>query len=91
MKSIFFVALTPGMAEIATQAAKELNVSFPIDVVSFDKGADAAKANSNVDVMISRGLMVDLLRQHSEVPVVGITMTIEEMLESVHRLVVNGY
>lgn len=90
MDSIFFVALTPGMADIATQAAQELNVSFPIEVVSFEKGADVAKKNSNVDVIISRGLMVDLLRQHSEVPVVGITMTIEEMLESVHRLVLGG-
>lgn len=90
MKTIYFVALTPGMAEIATQAAQELEVDFPIEVVSFDRGAEVAKANSDADVFISRGLMVDLLRQHSEVPVVGITMTIEEMLESVHRLVVGG-
>ena len=90
MKKIFFMALTPGMNEIATRAAQELNVAFPIEVVSFDEGADVAKAHSDTDVFISRGLMVDLLNQHSEVPVVGITMTIEEMLESIHRLVANG-
>lgn len=90
MSDIFFMALTDGMAEIATQASRELNVSFPIEVVSFDDGARVAKANSNADVFISRGLMVDLIREHSDIPAVGITMTIEEMLESIHRLVVNG-
>lgn len=86
MQSILFIALTPGMADIAARAARELKVSFPIEVVSFEKGAEVAKENSDADVMVSRGLMVDLLRQHTEVPVVGLTMTIEELLESVNKL-----
>lgn len=90
MNDIYFIALTQGMAEIATRASRDLDVSFPIEVVSFEKGAQVVKANPDADVFISRGLMVDLVRQHSEVPVVGITMTIEEMLESVHRLVLSG-
>lgn len=90
MESIFFVALTPGMAQVAEQVARELNLSFPIEVISFDKGAEVARNNPQADVMISRGLMVDLLRQHTDKPVVGLTMTIGEMLESVQLLVSNG-
>ncbi|AFM41787.1 methyl-accepting chemotaxis protein [Desulfosporosinus acidiphilus SJ4] len=90
MKSIFFAALTPDMAQIAEQVRRELNLSFPIEVVSFDRGPDVVRANPQIDVMISRGLMVDLLRDHTDKPVVGLTMTIAEMLEAVQRLIVNG-
>lgn len=37
MESIFFAALTPGMARIAEQAMHELHLSFPIQVVSLIK------------------------------------------------------
>ena len=90
MKSIFFVALTPDMAQVAEQAMSELKLSFPIKVVSFDKGPDVVRDNPQVDVMISRGLMVDLLREHTDKPVVGLTMTIGEMLEAVQRLITSG-
>lgn len=90
MDSIFFVALTPGMAEIGKQAMQELNVSFPIEVVSFDKGKEVIRANPQADVMISRGLMVDLLRENTEKQVVGLTMTIDEMFEAVQTLIANG-
>ncbi len=90
MESIFFVALTPGMAQVAEQAMHELNLSFPIEVVSFDKGPEVVRANPQVDVMISRGLMVDLLREHTDKPVVGLTMTIDEILEAVQRLIAGG-
>lgn len=90
MDSVFFVALTPDMAQVAGQMARELNVSFPIEVVSFDRGPEVVRANPQVDVMISRGLMVDLLRKHSDKAVVGLTMTIDEMLDSVQRLVAGG-
>lgn len=90
MESIFFVALTPGMAQVAEQAMRELNLSFPIEVVSFDKGPEVVRANPQVDVMISRGLMVDLLREHTDKPVVSLTMTIEEILEAVQRLIAGG-
>lgn len=90
MKSILFIALTPDMAQVAKQAMSELNLSFPIEVVSFDKGPDVVRANPQVDVMISRGLMVDLLREHTDKPVVGLTMTIGEMLEAVQRLIAGG-
>ena len=90
MKSIFFVALTSDMAQVAEQAMSELNLSFPIEVISFDKGPEVVKANPQVDVMISRGLMVDLLREHTDKPVVGLTMTIGEMLEAVQRLIAGG-
>jgi hypothetical protein len=76
MESIFFAALTPGMAQIAEQAMCELHLSFPIQVVSFDQGPEVVRANPQVDVIISRGLMVDMLREHTDKPVVGITMTI---------------
>lgn len=90
MESIFFVALTPGMAQVAERAMHELNLSFPIKVVSFDKGPEVVRDNPQVDVMISRGLMVDLLREHTDKPVVGLTMTIDEMLEAVQRLIAGG-
>lgn len=90
MESIFFSALTPGMAQVAEQAMRESHLSFPIKVVSFDKGPEVVRANPQVDVMISRGLMVDLLREHTDKPVVGITMTISEILEAVQRLVAGG-
>lgn len=90
MDSIFFAALTPGMAQIAEQAMRELHLSFPIQVVSFDKGPEVVRANPQVDVMISRGLMVDMLREHTDKPVVGITMTIGEVLEAVQRLTADG-
>lgn len=90
MESVFFVALTPGMAKIAEQVMRDLNLSFPIEVVSFDKGPETVKANSHMDVFISRGLMVDLLRDHTDKPIVGLTMTIDEMLEAVQRLVTQG-
>lgn len=90
MESIFFVALTPDMAKVAEQAKSELNLSFPIEVVSFDRGPEVVRANPQVDVMISRGLMVDLLKEHTDKPVVGLTITIGEMLEAVQRLIVGG-
>jgi len=90
MESIFFAALTPDMAQVAKQAMSELNLSFPIEVVSFDKGLEVLRANSKMDVMISRGLMVDLLRKNTDKPVVGLTMTISEMLEAVQRLIAGG-
>ncbi|MDR3563028.1 MAG: methyl-accepting chemotaxis protein [Negativicutes bacterium] len=90
METVFFVALTPGMAQAAQQVARELNVAFPVEVVPFDKGPDVVKANPQADVMISRGLMVDLLRKHTEKPVVGLTITIAELLESVQQLVAGG-
>jgi methyl-accepting chemotaxis protein len=90
LESIFFVALTPGMSQVAQQVARQLNLSFPIEVISFDKGSEVVRANPQVDVLISRGLMVDLLRKHTDKPVVGLTMTINEMLESVQQLVVGG-
>jgi methyl-accepting chemotaxis protein len=90
LESVFFVALTPGMAQVAEKVARELNLSFPIEVVSFDKGPDVVKANPEADVFISRGLMVDLLHKHTDKPVVGLTMTIDEMLDSVQRLVAGG-
>lgn len=90
MESVFFVALTPGMAQVAEQVRRESSLSFSIEVVSFDKGPEVARANPQVDVLISRGLMVDLLRKHTDKPVVGLTMTIAEMLESVQRLVAGG-
>lgn len=90
MESIFFVALTPGMAQVAQKAMGEMNLSFPIEVVSFDKGPEVVRANPHVDVMISRGLMVDLLKKHTDIPVVGLTMTIGEMLEAVQRLILGG-
>ncbi|WP_026183910.1 PrpR N-terminal domain-containing protein [Desulfitobacterium hafniense] len=90
MESIFFVALTPGMAQIAEEARQALNLSFPIEVVSFDQGKEVIKANPQIDVMISRGLMVDLLRENTDKPIVGLTMTIDEMLEAVQRLIAAG-
>ena len=90
MDSIFFAALTPGMAQVAEQVSRELHVSFPVEVISFDKGAEVAKNNPRADVIISRGLMVDLLRKHTEKPIVGLTMTVGELLESVQRLVSSG-
>lgn len=90
MESIFFVALTPGMAQIAKEIAQELNASFPIEVVSFERGKEVVKANPHIDVMISRGLMVDLLRESTEKSIVGLTMTIDEILEAVQRLIEGG-
>ncbi|AHF08194.1 PrpR N-terminal domain-containing protein [Desulfitobacterium metallireducens] len=90
MESIFFAALTQGMAQVAEQVMRELHLSFPIEVVSFDKGPEVVRANPQVDVMISRGLMVDLLREHTDKPVVGLTMTITEILEAVQRLIAGG-
>lgn len=90
MKTIIFVALTPGMAEIAEQAMRNLNLSFPIEVASFKRGPEVVNAYSEADVMISRGLMVDLLREHTDKPVVGLAMTIDEMLEAVQSLVGDG-
>ncbi|WP_088189122.1 PrpR N-terminal domain-containing protein [Desulfosporosinus sp. FKA] len=90
MNSIFFVALTPDMAQVAGQVMHELNLSFPIEVVSFDRGSEVVRANPQADVMISRGLMVDMLKEHTDKPVVGLTMTIAEMLEAVQRLIVGG-
>lgn len=90
METIYFVALTPGMEQVAQREMRKLGMSFPIEVVSFEKGAEAVKTNPEADVFISRGLMVDLLKEHTEKPVVGLTMTIGEMLESVQRLVNNG-
>lgn len=90
MESIFFVALTPGMAQIAKEIREELNLSFPVEVVSFEKGKEVIQANPQVDVLISRGLMVDLLRENTDKPVVGLTMTIDEMLEAVQRVIAEG-
>ncbi len=90
MESIFFVALTPGMAQVAKEAMQKLNLSFPIEVVNFDQVPEVVKANPHTDVMISRGLMIDLLREHTDIPLVGLTMTIDEMLEAVQRLIVQG-
>ena len=86
MESIFFVALTPGMVKVAEQVSRELNISFPIEVVGFDKGPDVPQAHPQADAFISRGLMVDLLRKHTDKPVVGLTLAIDDMLESVHKL-----
>ncbi|MGE4272174.1 MAG: PrpR N-terminal domain-containing protein [Desulfitobacterium sp.] len=90
MDSIFFAALTPGMAEATKQVMHELNLSFPIKVVSFEEGPEVVKANSHVDVMISRGLMVDLMKKYTDKPVVGLTMTIDEIFEAVNRLIISG-
>ncbi len=90
MESIFFAALTPGMAKLAEQVMRELKVSFPIEIVSFDKGPEVVKANADMNVFISRGLMVELVREHTEKPVVGLAMTSDEMLEAVQRLVSSG-
>ena len=90
MESIFFAALTPDMAQIARQVMNDLNLSFPIEAVSFEKGPETVSANSQTDVFISRGLLVDLFREHTDKPVVGLTMTIGEMLEAVQRLVIGG-
>lgn len=90
LESVLFVALTPGRAQIAEQVMRNLNLSFPIEVVSFDKGPEIVKGNSHVDVFMSRGLMVDLLRDHTDKPIVGLTMTCDEMLEAVQRLVAQG-
>lgn len=90
MESIFFAALTPGMAQIAKQAMQELHLSFPIQVVNFDQGSEVIRTNPQVDVMISRGLMVDKLRGLTDKPVVGIIMTIAEILEAVQRLTAGG-
>lgn len=90
MESIFFAALTPGMAQVAKEAMRELNLSFPIEVVSFENGPKVVRENPDIDVMISRGLMVDLLREHTDKPVVGLTMTIDEILVAVQRLVAGG-
>ena len=90
MKTIVFVALTPGMAQVAEKAMGNLNLSFPIEVTSFERGPEVIRAYPEADVMISRGLMVDLLKAHTEKHVVGLTMTIDEMLEAVQKLVADG-
>lgn len=90
METVFFAALTPGMAQIAEKIKQELHLSFPVEVVPFEKGADVVNQYPHADVMVSRGLMVDLLRQHTAVPVVGLTMMMTEMMEAVQRLVSKG-
>jgi hypothetical protein len=90
MEPIFFVALTPGMAQVAEQVMRELNLSFPVEVVSFEKGIEAVRAKPQADVVISRGLMVDLLREKIDKPVVGLSVTIDEILGAVQRLIVGG-
>ena len=89
-KTVVFVALTAGMAEIAERAMKNLNLSFPIEIAGFERGREVLKAYHEADVMISRGLMVDLLREHTDKPIVGLTMTVDEMLEAVHKLIGDG-
>lgn len=74
------------MAQIAKNVMKQLGLSFPIEIVSFDQAPERVKENSNMDVMISRGLMIDLMSQYTDLPLVGLTMTIDELLESVQRL-----
>ena len=90
MKTIVFVALTPGMAKVAEQAMGSLNISFPIEVASFERGPEVIRAYPEADVMISRGLMVDLLKSHTDKHVVGLTMTIDEMLDAVQKLAEDG-
>ncbi|RNC62841.1 MAG: Methyl-accepting chemotaxis protein 4 [Candidatus Dichloromethanomonas elyunquensis] len=90
MEPIFFVALTPGMAQVAEQAMRQLNLSFPIEIVSFEKGIEAVQAKPQADVIISRGLMVNLLREHIDKSVIGLTANIDEILESVQHLVARG-
>ncbi|MGI6450653.1 MAG: PrpR N-terminal domain-containing protein [Desulfitobacteriia bacterium] len=90
MNTIIFVALTPGMAEVAKQAMNELRLSFPIEVADFAKGPEIIKAYPQADVMISRGLMVNLLKEHTDKPVVGLTTTIDEMLQAVQKLIADG-
>ena len=55
METIFFVALTPGMVQMAEQVARELNVSFPIEIVSFADGPNVARANPQADAFVSIG------------------------------------
>ena len=88
--AIFFAALTPGMVQVAEQVSRELNLSFPIETVTFDKGPDAVRDNPQADVLISRGLMVDLMRKHTDRPVVGLTLAIDDMLKAVNELEAGG-
>ena len=90
MESIYFAALTSGMASVAKEAMHDLDLSFPIEVVDFDEAKEVVKSNSQLDVMISRGLMVDLLSENTDIPVVGITMTISEILEATDSFIKKG-
>ncbi|MGI6450776.1 MAG: PrpR N-terminal domain-containing protein [Desulfitobacteriia bacterium] len=90
MEKIFFAALTEGMAKIAEQAMRELNLSFPIEVAGSERAAEVVQANPQADVMISRGMMVNSLKQYTDKPVVALSMTSEELLEAVGRLAETG-
>ena len=42
MEKIFFAAITGGMAKIAEQAMRELNLSFPIEVAGSERAAECS-------------------------------------------------
>ncbi|HHV64610.1 MAG TPA: chemotaxis protein [Peptococcaceae bacterium] len=90
MEKILFAALTEDMAKVAEQAMRELNLSFPIVVAGSERAAELVQANPQVEVMISRGLMVNSLKQHTDKPVVAVTMTSEELLEEIGNMAVTG-
>ncbi|HHV64135.1 MAG TPA: chemotaxis protein [Peptococcaceae bacterium] len=78
------------MAEVAKQAMKELQLSFPIEIADFANGPEVIRKHPQADVMISRGLMVNLLKEHSDKPVVGLTTTIDELLLAIQKPIADG-
>lgn len=90
IESILFVAVSQAMADIAAQAASELEVELPIIVGRMSEAQNWVKNYDDIDVFISRGGAAQALSKQYGKTVVEITSTVDDFLEPIQRVCAEG-
>ncbi len=90
MESVLLVALSQEMADIAVQAAKELDVELKIIVGRSSEVQNWIGNYSDIDVFVGRGAAAERMNKEYGKTVVEIAATVNDFLEPVQRLSKTG-
>ncbi len=79
------------MAGAAGKVAAEMGITFPIEVGSMQTALEITGKYPQAAVVVSRGGTAEVVRRNTDRLVVEVTASIEDVLQSAHKLVQQGH
>lgn len=90
IESILFIAPNKDVAVAAKRIIAEIGLNCPLEVSNVEQAQDIAKKFFDINVIISRGKVAEVLSRLPGKTVVEITITIDDILAPIKRMAATG-
>ena len=86
IEPILFIAPNKDVAVVATRIIAEMGLSYPLEVSNIEQAQDVARKYPDINVIISRGKIAEILTQLPGKTIVELTITIDDILAPIRRM-----